>query len=140
MDEDTMRIGELARLCGVSTDTLRHYERCGVMPRPPRTRAGYRTYSPEAVARVRTIRGALGIGIGLKQLRAIFAERASGRAPCATVRATVAERIRLVEDEIVQLTAVRDRMRATLDTWNERARHAPKGARLGHLESIAHEG
>ena len=51
-----MRSGELARECGISTDTLRHYERVGVLPKPKRTLAGYRQYPPEAVKRVRLVR------------------------------------------------------------------------------------
>src|SRR5437899_6110658 len=54
-----LRSGELARRAGVSPDTLRHYERRGLLPRPQRSAAGYRLYSPEALARVRLIRGAL---------------------------------------------------------------------------------
>ena len=48
----TLRAGELARACGVSTDTLRHYERVGVLPKPQRTSAGYRQYPTEAQVRV----------------------------------------------------------------------------------------
>lgn len=53
---------ELARLAGVSTDTLRYYERKGLLPAPPRTAADYRRYPPTSVARVALIRRALGVG------------------------------------------------------------------------------
>ena len=134
-----MRIGELARRCNVSTDTLRHYERRGVLPRPRRTSSGYRVYAPEALTRVRTIRAALGFGIGLTQLAAIFAERSKGRVPCTKVRAVVTERLRSLDAEIEELTAIRDRMRDSLQDWNERARRSPADARLGHLESLTRE-
>ena len=51
-----LRSGELARLCGVSTDTLRHYEDVGVLPKPHRTGAGYRQYPLGAAERVRIVR------------------------------------------------------------------------------------
>jgi DNA-binding transcriptional MerR regulator len=53
---------EVAGQCGVSADTLRHYERKGLLPRPDRTRSGYRRYPPEAVARVLLVRRALIVG------------------------------------------------------------------------------
>ena len=62
-----LRSGELAKLTGVSTDTLRHYERLGVLPRPARTAAGYRQYAPAAVDRVRTVRGAIAVGFSLNE-------------------------------------------------------------------------
>jgi len=57
-----LKSGELARLCGVSTDTLRHYERVGVLPRAARTASGYRQYPPEAQVRVMAVRRALALG------------------------------------------------------------------------------
>ena len=60
-----MRSGELARLVGVSTDTLRHYERLGLLEIPARTSGGYREYSSGSLERVRLIRRALSIGFSL---------------------------------------------------------------------------
>ena len=62
-----MRAGELARLSGVSGDSLRHYERLGILPKPPRTNGGYRNYSSSSLARVRLIRGVLSIGFSLPE-------------------------------------------------------------------------
>jgi DNA-binding transcriptional MerR regulator len=50
-----MRIGELARVLGVSADTLRFYERSGILPRPPRTESGYRDYGPAEIERIRLL-------------------------------------------------------------------------------------
>jgi DNA-binding transcriptional MerR regulator len=82
-----MRSGELARECGVSTDTLRHYERIGVLPRPKRTASGYREYPADAGKRVRLVRRALGIGFTLDELAGILQTRDAGGAPCREVRA-----------------------------------------------------
>src|SRR5437588_13043371 len=81
-----LRSGELARRAGVSPDTLRHYERRGLLPRPQKSAAGYRLYSPQALARIRLIRGALSIGVTLKELGTILADHDRGGAPCRRVR------------------------------------------------------
>ncbi len=65
--QEYLRSGELARLAGVSTDTLRHYERKGLLARPRRSCNGYREYPASDLDRVRLVRGALGIGFTLNE-------------------------------------------------------------------------
>ena len=81
------RSGELARLAGVSTDTLRHYERKGLLKRARRSANGYREYLATDLDRVRLVRGALGIGFTLDELARILSVRDRGGAPCRQVRA-----------------------------------------------------
>ena len=64
----SLRSGDLARATGVSTDTLRHYERLGILKKPPRTDGGYRAYPADALDRVNLIRNALGSGFTLREL------------------------------------------------------------------------
>jgi DNA-binding transcriptional MerR regulator len=64
-----MRIGELARLSGVRPATLRYYEGRGLLSRPSRTEAGYRSYTPESAAQLRLIRWAKGLGFTLREIR-----------------------------------------------------------------------
>ena len=71
-----MYSAELARLAGVSTDTLRYYERRGLLPTAPRSPSGYRLFPPEALARVQLIRSALSIGFSVNDLAGIFRELA----------------------------------------------------------------
>ena len=78
--EELLRIGELARRTLTSVDTLRHYERMGLLL-PRRLANGYRVYRPDAVERVRMIRSALALGFHLDELAKFLALRASGRAP-----------------------------------------------------------
>ena len=80
-------------MTGVSTDTLRHYERVRVLPRPARTAGGYRQYAPEAADRVRLIRRALGLGFSLNELTRILRVRDSGGAPCRQVHALAREKL-----------------------------------------------
>ncbi len=88
-----LRAGELARAANVSTDTLRHYERKGVLTKPRRSRNGYREYPPEALARVRLVRRALGVGFTLDELAQILKEREKGGAPCRAVRTLAAGKL-----------------------------------------------
>jgi DNA-binding transcriptional MerR regulator len=67
-----MRSGGLARLTGVSTDTLRYYERLGLLPKPPRTGGGYRDYPTTSLERVRLIRRAMSVGFSLSELTTIL--------------------------------------------------------------------
>jgi DNA-binding transcriptional MerR regulator len=112
----------LARLTGVSTDTLRHYERKRVLRIPARSQAGYRRYPPEAVAHVRLVRRALAIGFTLDDLAAVLSERDRGNAPCRRVRALVAERLAELETHLRDLTELRDELRVLL---GERDRRSP---------------
>jgi len=77
-----MRSGQLAHLTGVSTDTLRHYERLGLLPLPQRSAGNYRDYSPQSQQRVGLIQRALTIGFSLSELKTILAVRDRGGAPC----------------------------------------------------------
>jgi len=114
-----MRIGELAERAGVSPKALRHYERIGVMPAPPRTASGYRDYGPEALQRLRFVTAGRRVGLSLRQLAKILEVRDHGRAPCAEALALVDERLRDVEERIARLEAVR----AELAAVAERGRH-----------------
>jgi DNA-binding transcriptional MerR regulator len=77
--------GEHAKAVGVSTDTLRHYERKGVLPRPKRSPNGYRQYPQASLDRVLIVRQALAVGFTLDELAQIFGERDRGGAPCRKV-------------------------------------------------------
>lgn len=131
-----MRSSELARACGVSADTLRHYERVGVLPRPKRTPSGYRLYPPEALTRVRLVRRALEIGFTLDELAGILRVRDSGGAPCHSVRALAAVKLEQVIQKIGDLTELRDHMRRVLADWDQRLAGTPSGARAGLLEAL----
>ena len=131
-----MRSGEVARECGISTDTLRHYERVGVMPKPKRTLSGYRQYPPEAVKRVRLVRRALEIGFTLDELSKILKVRDSGGAPCREVRALAERKLQQVIEKIEELGDLRDHMRRVLADWDQRLAETPQGARAGLLEAL----
>jgi len=68
-----MRIGELARLTATAVDTIRHYEREGLLPPPPRTDAGYRVYGPADAERLHFIRRCRSLDMNLTEVRALLA-------------------------------------------------------------------
>jgi DNA-binding transcriptional MerR regulator len=130
--------GDLARITGVSTDTLRHYERKGLLPRPPRTAGGYRRYPPEAAARVRLIRRALVIGFSLNDLARVLGERAAGGAPCQKVRGIVQSRLAELNQQLADLKLLKRDLNAILDDWDARLAHTPAGEQAHLLDALAH--
>src|SRR3546814_4699375 len=71
-----LRIGELAEAAGVRKDTIRYYERTGLLPAPQRTSAGYRVYHPADVERIKFVRAAQGLGYTLTETHALLLVRA----------------------------------------------------------------
>jgi DNA-binding transcriptional MerR regulator len=132
-----MYSGDLARLAGVSTDTLRYYERRRLLPVPPRSASGYRLFPPEALARVRLIQGALSAGFSIAELALILAERDRGGAPCNRVRRLAAEKLRAVEARLRHLQSWRRQLKTALAEWDRLLRVTPRGQRAGLLEAFA---
>ncbi len=136
MEQKPLRAGELARLLGVSTDLLRHYERIGVLPPPVRASNGYRLYSPQSVERVRAVRRSLRLGFSLAELSGIFSVRDRGGVPCRSVRALAEEKLRRVEHAIRELRGLRRQLRQVLCKWDQLLAKTRKGERARLLESL----
>ena len=132
-----MSAGELAKATGVSTDTLRHYERKGVLPRPRRSANGYRQYPTGALRRVLLVRRALAVGFTLNELARVLAVRDRGAAPCKEMRALAGAKLAEVEERLALLIELRDELRATVKEWDGRLAGTPDGGRAGLLESLA---
>lgn len=137
MEQKLLRSGQLARMTGVSTDLLRHYERIGVLPPPVRASNGYRLYSPRSVDRVRAVRRSLGLGFSLAELSGIFSVRDRGGVPCRSVRALAAEKLRRVEQAIQELRGLRQQLRQVLDKWDQLLAKTRRGERARLLESLS---
>ena len=130
------RSGELARLAGVSADTLRFYEKQGMLARPPRTSSGYRIYPAEAVKRVQLIRGALSLGFSVAELKQLLRQRDAGGAPCMFARKLAQSKLEAIEREMQDLQAFRKILRKAICAWDERIANSPANARLGLLETF----
>jgi DNA-binding transcriptional MerR regulator len=131
-----LRSGELAKVSGVSADTLRHYERKGLL-KPRRAPNGYREYPRHALERVRLIRAALAIGFKLDDLERVFKIRDAGGAPCRQVRELAAAKLDEIEALVRDLTAMRDEMRELLKDWDRRLDSAPPDEPARLLETLA---
>lgn len=129
--------GDVARLTGVSTDTLRHYETRGVLPAPSRSPAGYRRYPPETVARVQLIQRALRIGFSIDNLMTVYRQRDRGGAPCQRVHRLVAERLEQLDRQIAELADLRRDLSALLAQWTERLAATPPGRQARLLDMLA---
>jgi DNA-binding transcriptional MerR regulator len=131
-----MQSGELARLTGISTDALRHYERFGLLPRPPRTRGGYRAYPAQALERVRLIRRALSAGFSLAELTTILRMRDRAEVPCLKVREMGQVKLQQIKQQIKDMLAVRKQLEGILKDWDSRLARTRKGTPARLLETL----
>lgn len=130
--------GDLARLCGVSADTVRFYERRRLLPPAARTSAGYRIFPPDSLTRMRTIRAGLSMGFSVGELADIFCERNAGGAPCRQVRKLASEKLALLEAKLRDLQNWRRELRSALKAWDRRLSKTPRGKQARLLETLAH--
>ena len=129
-------IGELSRRTGLSADSLRHYERLGLLPRAPRSAGGARRFPIAAERQVRVIQMALGIGFTLGELADVFIERRSGGAPCRKVYALASAKLEAVEIRLRELSQLRDALASTLGTWKTRLQGTDVGVPAALLETL----
>jgi MerR family transcriptional regulator, copper efflux regulator len=102
-----LTIGEVAEQSKVHIETLRYYERRGLVERPPRSASNYRLYPEDAVRRVRFIKRAQELGFTLKDIKELLSLRAAPEAGCAEVRAHAEVKIKDIDGKIGSLTAMK---------------------------------
>ncbi len=107
-----MNIGQLAKACHVTTDTLRHYEKQGLLSSPARQQNGYRSYTLEHVAQVRFIRGAQSLGFSLTEIRAILPQMAAGSFGRAEIEQQLRTKMTQIDAHIQQLTTLKAELAA----------------------------
>lgn len=135
-DKNDLRIGDVARLCGVSPDTIRHYERLELLRGVRRTASGYRTYSDSDARRVLLVRNALAIGFRLRELSEILKSRDSGGLPCRDVREAVVDKLAVVDTQIEELKKFREQLRTVIKDWNEKLSQSDEDQPAHLLESL----
>ncbi len=114
-------IGQLAKLAGVKPDSVRFYERSGLLPKAERTQSGYRVYDEAALKQLRFIKQAQALGFTLDEIKGVLRMRDSGRAPCGRVIEVAAHRLREVERKLAEWRAFRDVLRGYLRRWKREA-------------------
>jgi DNA-binding transcriptional MerR regulator len=131
-----MRSGELAAAAGVSQDTLRHYEKAGLLPAPKRLPNGYRAYPAQALDLVLLVQRGLAIGFSLSELEVFLKARRAGDPPCKKVHALATKRLADLEHQIAGLSQFRDYFQGVLEEWGERLAGTPDGSPARLLESL----
>ena len=131
--------GRIARLTGLSADSIRHYERVGILPRAVRTESGYRQYGEDALQRVRLVQAALKIGFGLRELAEVFRVRDQGGAPCRRVFKLTGQKLQDVTRQIEELRRTERYMRKVLHEWDMLMRKAGPGRRAFLLQTLGQD-
>ncbi len=120
----TLRIGQLAERARVNVQTVRFYERRGLIAEPERTAAGYRQYLPDVVRRIRFIKRAQDLGFSLSEITELLDLRARSPVACKAVEGKARKKIALVETKISELERIK---RALEDLADDCAVRAPSG-------------
>ena len=143
-----LSVGQLAARAGVRTDTIRYYERAGLLPRPHRTDGDHRRYGPADVDRLLFIRGAQRLGLRLAEIRDLIAVRDTGRCPCGPAEVLLREHVAEIDREVARLTVLRDELAGMIaglsadsaacpdpfpGTWVVRGRQEARGGDLDVL-------
>jgi MerR family copper efflux transcriptional regulator len=116
---NTLKVGQVAAEAGVRVQTLHYYERLGLLPKPNRSEANYRLYSPEAIRRVQFIKKAQAIGMTLEETKQILDLKAHGRAPCRKVAELGEKHFAEIDARLAQLRAYRRALARALDDWRK---------------------
>ena len=117
---DTLTIGSLAREAGVGVETVRFYERKGLMPAPPRTASGYRQYAPDAVHRLRFIRRAQGLGFTLHEISDLLELRVDEVGACGAVETRAREKLESVREKMGELQTIERALEGLVDACRAR--------------------
>lgn len=123
-----MKIGELAKATGSNSETIRYYEKIGLLPRPSRTDSNYRDYGPSDAERLAFIRHARGLGFELADVRSLIDLSEQPDRDCADVDMIASKHLTDVETKIARLEALRDEL--------GRMVNACRGGRVGSCRII----
>lgn len=104
----TLSTGKLAQAANVNVETLRYYERRGLLPEPPRRDSGYRAYPPESVDRLRFIKGAQALGFTLEEIQELLELRVDEHATSGEVRSRAQDKVAQISEKIRALEEMRD--------------------------------
>jgi len=132
---EALTTGRLARLGGVNLETIRYYEREGLLQKPPRTAAGYRLFPTDTARRLRFIKRAQELGFSLVEIRELLALRVKPGAKREHIRARAEAKIASIEQKIQSL----DAMKKALQKMTERCHGCGPLSECPILESLDEE-
>lgn len=116
-NQKPLLIGDLARLAGVKADTIRFYEKRGLLPKPGRAASGYRAYDDRTLKQLRFIKQAQSLGFSLDEIRRILDLRGRGRETCRCVISIAETTLAETEARLAELQTFRDSLCAHLRRW-----------------------
>ena len=111
-----MRSSQVADQAGVNIQTLRYYERRGLLPEPKRSDSGYRSYDTQAVRTIRFIKGAQQLGFSLEEVDSLLDLATGGPRNCDAAKALATEKIGDLEAKIARLSVMRDSLSQLIAT------------------------
>ncbi len=104
---ESITIGRLAKEARVNIDTLRYYEKRGLLPEPPRKESGYRLYSPDTVRRIAFIKHAKELGFSLVEIAELLSLRMNTKKQCIAVQSKAEAKIAEIEEKIQSLQQIK---------------------------------
>jgi len=110
-----LTVSKLAEQAGTSADTVRYYERIGLLPETERSASGYRLYGDEAVERLRFIKQAQRFGLRLEAIAELLDVRRRGLCPCGHTRRLLEEKVAELDEEVSSLSRLRADIASMLD-------------------------
>jgi Cu(I)-responsive transcriptional regulator len=105
-----MKIGEVSRITGIKVETVRYYERIGLLPKPARTDGNYRSYDPRNIDRLRFIRHARGLGLDIADIRSLLDLSEHPERDCGEIDQITTSHLASVESKIRQLELLRQEL------------------------------
>lgn len=113
-----LRISELAKKAKVNIETIRYYERRGLIPEPPRSESGYRQYSEETVERIKFIKSAQELGFSLKEILELLSLRLDPNTTCREIKERAEAKISEIEEKIGVLQRMKKALMKLIETCN----------------------
>jgi DNA-binding transcriptional MerR regulator len=131
------KIGAVARRAEIGVETLRYYERLGLLGSPRRTESGYRLYTDAIFGRLDFIRKAQAMGFTLEEIARIIQESEQGQSPCADVRRIARQKLEDLDRRLKQLRKYRNELAQTLVEWERKGAEAGKVCGLIESSHVA---
>ena len=132
MSAQRFTIGHIARTAGVNIETVRYYQRRGLVGLPPKRARGFRYYAPETAGRVRFIKRAQALGMSLKEVQRLL--KLDKQGACEETRSMAAAKLALVEEKLLDLLKLRDALRTLIAACDQ-----PHGAQCPIIEQLQDE-
>jgi DNA-binding transcriptional MerR regulator len=135
-----LTVSALADQAGLSADTVRYYERVGLLPPPARSAAGYRLYDQDAVARLRLIKGAQRAGLRLREIGELLQVADQGLCPCGHTETLLRNRMSEIDAQVAELLAVRGALARMVEQHPAATCHDPTATKWWCETVFAEEG